>query len=197
MAVKAQTTPRYTLEIEAPANGSIRAATVLVIDADGKTRASDKANLVVAANRVKLSKSLARQLGEEDDAKWQKAVEAKWTELLDEQRRIREQAAAGSPEAASVETAHLLDMAPLAIRRPLALVAGRAYAAVWPVIQRAEHKAGAGAAIRRADDNRTSPRHRSGRWAAVRRCAVGQRQTAGRAGAERIFAGRVAPNAGA
>src|SRR5262249_53592958 len=42
---------RYTLIIEAPSNGRIRAATVRVIDADGNTRATDQANLAVAANR--------------------------------------------------------------------------------------------------------------------------------------------------
>src|SRR5262249_19840191 len=42
---------------------------------------------------------LARQLGDKDTDKWQKLIQEKWQQLLDEQQRIREQQAAGSPEA--------------------------------------------------------------------------------------------------
>jgi hypothetical protein len=91
---------KYTVDIEAPVNGRIRRSTVTVRDADGKNRASDAADLSADKERRRVARSLARQLGEKDTDKWQKLIEEKWQHLLDEQRRIREQQAAGSPEAA-------------------------------------------------------------------------------------------------
>jgi hypothetical protein len=93
------TATKYQLEIAASANGRIRKSTVIVRDKSGKARASDLGDLSSAKERRRIGKELARQLGEEDPKKWQDAVESKWIELLDEQRRIREQQAAGSPEA--------------------------------------------------------------------------------------------------
>jgi hypothetical protein len=127
---------RYTLEIEAPVNGRIRAATVIVRDAKGKTCASDQGNLSKAAERRRVGRELARQLGQDKEAaKWVKAVEDKWTEIIDKQNRIREQAAMGSPEAVDVERIELLDTAPPAIRRPLVLIDQHAYAASWLMSQ--------------------------------------------------------------
>jgi hypothetical protein len=132
----AATKKKYTLEIEAPANGRIRKATVIVRDADGKTLASDKADLSSASERRRVARELARQIGSKNAARWQKAIETKWSELMDQQRRIREQMEAGSPEAAAAEAVQLLDAIPLSIRRPLSLIDGHAYAAAWLPVQR-------------------------------------------------------------
>src|SRR5262245_60318721 len=103
----------YIIEIEAPVNGRLRAATVIVRDGEGKTRASDQANLSQAKERKRVGKELARQLGEEAQAeKWQKAVDNKWTEVLEQQRQFRKQMAAGSAEAVAVEATTLLDTTP-------------------------------------------------------------------------------------
>jgi hypothetical protein len=91
--------PRYTIEIAAPVNGRIRQSTVLAIDRNGKTWANDKGDLSKAAECRRVGRELARQLGEEDAAPIIEAIETKWKELLDQQRRLYEQAAAGSPEA--------------------------------------------------------------------------------------------------
>jgi hypothetical protein len=91
---------KYLLEIEAPANGRLRKATVIVRDAEGRTCASDKADLSDAGERRRVGRELARQLNDGDSERWTELVEEKWGAVLDEQRRIREQAAAGSPEAA-------------------------------------------------------------------------------------------------
>lgn len=128
--------PKYTLDIEAPANGRIRKATIIVRDAEGKTRASDQGTLSSAEERRRVSRELARQLGDEDSDKWHQLIEDKWSELLDEQRRCREQMATGSAESVAVETVQLLDSAPPILRRPLTLIDGRAYAAAWLNVQR-------------------------------------------------------------
>jgi hypothetical protein len=96
---------KFTVDIEAPVNGRIRRSTVTVRDADGKNRASDTADLSADKERRRVARSLARQLGDEDADKWQKLIEERWQHLLDEQRRIREQQAAGSPEAAPPDPA--------------------------------------------------------------------------------------------
>jgi hypothetical protein len=90
---------RYTLDIESPGNGRVGKATVLVRDPEGKTVGSDRANLSDATERRKLVRRLAAALGVDADALLKKLVTA-WNKVLDEQRRFREQAAAGSPEAA-------------------------------------------------------------------------------------------------
>jgi hypothetical protein len=123
-------TPRYTVEIEAPANGRVGKATVLARDAGGKTAHSDRANLSDAAERLKLAKRMAKKVGADPDGLLGQ-IEAAWHDALDERRRFQQQAEAGSPEAAAVATARLLDAAPPTIRRPLCLADGLAYAAAW------------------------------------------------------------------
>ncbi len=127
---------RYTIDIQATANGNIRAATVLAIDTKGTIRALDKGDLSKASERRRVGKELARQMGDDDCAKCQRAVENKWNELLDQDRRIREQQAAGSAEAVAVETVGMLDAEAKVIRRPLCLIDGMAYAAAWVNLQR-------------------------------------------------------------
>src|SRR5690349_10218615 len=122
--------PRYTLEIEATANGRVGKATVLAVDADGRTVHSDRANLIDDAERRKLVKRMADKLGVEAGPLLED-LERAWNDTLDQRRRFREQAEVGSAEAATLSTMHLLDAAPSTIRRPLCLVNGRAYAAAW------------------------------------------------------------------
>jgi hypothetical protein len=126
--------PRFTLEIEAPANGRVGKATVVARDGDGKTVDSDRATLTDASERAKLVKRMAAKLGV-DEGELLLQLELAWNETLDQRRRYQEQAQAGSPEAAPIATMQLLDEAPPAIRRPLCLVDGKAYAAAWTQVQ--------------------------------------------------------------
>jgi hypothetical protein len=140
--------PRFTLDIEASANGKVGKATVLARDAEGKTVDTDRANLTDAAERGKLAKRMADKLGVDEKALLRQ-LEAKWNQTLDDHRRFQEQVAAGSPEAAVLATAELLDLAPPTVRRPLCLVNGRAYAAAWvPVRHSVSQSIVAGAPVK-------------------------------------------------
>jgi hypothetical protein len=79
----AATRPRYTLEIEAPANGRVGRATVRVLDEEGKTVHTDRGDLMTATERRKLAKRMAEQLGI-DEAELLKQLEAVWNQTLDE-----------------------------------------------------------------------------------------------------------------
>jgi hypothetical protein len=122
--------PQLAIEIEAPSNGRVGKATVSVIGPGNKTLDTDKADLNCAAERQKVARRLAGRVGIGADALL-KTLEDKWHELRDSHRRVREQAEAGSPEAAPLGTTRLLDASPATISRPLCLVSGRAYAAAW------------------------------------------------------------------
>jgi hypothetical protein len=122
--------PKFTVEIEAPANGRVRKATVTVLDAEGKTATTDRADLLDSEERRRLAERLAKKLKTAPD-KLQALVEQSWNETLDRRRRVREQAAAGSAEAAAEVGFELLDSSPQTLSRPLCLVAGAAYAAAW------------------------------------------------------------------
>jgi hypothetical protein len=131
----AATKQKYRLEIEAPANGKVGKAVITALDHEGKVAATDKADLQAGNEREKVVKRLAKRLRVKPGP-LQQRLETVWHERLDEHRRFREQAAAGSPEAAAVELLELLDSAPQMIRRPLGLVGGRSYAAAWLSQQR-------------------------------------------------------------
>jgi hypothetical protein len=126
--------PRFTLEIETPANGRLGKSTVVALDKDRKVIHSDQANLTDARERGKLAKRMATKLGDKTE-KLLEQIERVWNQALAERRRFQEQAAAGSPEAAVLGTSQLLDAAPLTVRRPLCLIGGRAYAAAWVPLQ--------------------------------------------------------------
>jgi hypothetical protein len=129
----------FTLEIEAPANGKVGKAVVTALDTDRKVITTDTANLTSATERKGLAKRLAGKLARGAD-EVQAKVEAVWNDAVTQRRRMLEQAKAGSPEAVAVESIALLDSSPLAIRRPLALVGGAAYAAAWVSMQRTKSR---------------------------------------------------------
>lgn len=135
MTKKGQTLPSFTLDIRAECNGRIGKATVLALDGAGNILASDRGSLDEAAERRKVSRNLAKQL-KVDPALVLNQLQEKWNDGRTQQRRIQEQAAAGSPEAVAVERLELLDAVPPAIRRPLALIGPHSYAAAWLNAQR-------------------------------------------------------------
>jgi hypothetical protein len=98
--------PRYTVEIEAEANGRLQKSTVVARGADGKTLARDRANLSSDKECRGLVKNLARQLGEKDTKSLQEIVEEKYLELMDQHRKFREQQQAGSAEGAAERNGH-------------------------------------------------------------------------------------------
>jgi hypothetical protein len=124
---------RYRLEIAAVADqkiDKIGPATVLVLDADGCTVASDKGDLSRLKIRKSVARSLAEQLGEEDSEKWLDVLSAEWAKLLDKKR-----AAANGVGNAVVGSVEMLDEEPRLLRRPLSLIDGISYAATWPTIR--------------------------------------------------------------
>jgi hypothetical protein len=127
--------PPFTLEIEAPANGRVRKATVTVLDAEGNVMTTDRGDLQSEDERRKLASRLAKKL-QREPGELQGPLEEKWNETLTRHRRMREQAVGGSPEAAPQVTVELLDAQPEAVRRPLCLAAGHAYAATWLPVRR-------------------------------------------------------------
>src|SRR4051812_46526542 len=81
LSMAAATEPRYTLEIEAPANGRVGKATVVARDGDGKTVHTDRANLTDASEREKLVKRMAAKL-DVDEGELLKQLERVWNETL-------------------------------------------------------------------------------------------------------------------
>lgn len=124
----------YRMEIEAPANGRVGKATITLLDEAGKVCHTDKADLSSAPERQKVARRIAEAVGIKGTKRLQKLqtdLEQRWHDTIQERRRVREQAAAGSPEAASDIRAEIIDTMPLEIRRPLTLIGGRGYAAAW------------------------------------------------------------------
>ncbi len=93
-----KTPEKRTLEIEAPANGRLRTATVTVLDSGGNPCAGDTGNLSSARERRRIASELAKQLGEKKPDKWLKALEQEWANLKRQQRRLRQEAEAPPAE---------------------------------------------------------------------------------------------------
>jgi hypothetical protein len=91
--------PRYRLSIQVSANGRPGKAIITAVDANGHTLHTDKADLTDARERQKLAKRLAEAL-DADATELLDDLEREWNKLIDEHRRMREQAEKGSPEAA-------------------------------------------------------------------------------------------------
>ena len=130
MPRKKKPAPRFTLEIQTPANGKLGKTTVTARDAEGKVRFTDAANLTAAAEREKLVRRLAQRLGADAETV-RTDLERVWNETVENHQRLLAQAAAGSSESVAQVSFELLDCPPDALRRPLALVGGRGYAACW------------------------------------------------------------------
>jgi hypothetical protein len=127
--------PPYDIDIQAPANGRTKKATVRVFDGDKRVH-SDTVNLDDDAERRRLARRLAEKLPRGGNLeKWLARVEEEWNSVLDAYHRFKKQAEAGSPEAATVAKMELLDVSPRLISRPLCLVDGLAYAATWGPVQ--------------------------------------------------------------
>jgi len=134
---------KYKPDIKVEGNGRLRKATVRMMSKN-KTYASGKADLDNDKERDRLLRSLGEQLRKRDGAAWtderqeamQKDVIDTWYAMSDNDREQRRKAEEGHPDAAPEESVVLLDAAPPIIRRPLSLIGGRAYAAVWPVCRR-------------------------------------------------------------
>src|SRR4051794_24966335 len=77
--------PKYTLEIEASANGRVGKATVTALDKDGKVLLTDRGDLLSAPERDKLCQRMADRL-KVDPGRFQKALEAALNDTLTEHR---------------------------------------------------------------------------------------------------------------
>jgi hypothetical protein len=120
--------PRYRLEVEAPANGRVGKGTVTVLDAGGKVKLTDRADLQSAREREKLVGRLAAKL-DADPKALGADLDTAWHETLDRHRQAQAQASAAPAPAGPEVAAELLDEAPATISRPLCLVGEHAYAA--------------------------------------------------------------------
>jgi hypothetical protein len=150
--------PPFAVDILTEGNSRLRRSVVhfLHVETNAVLHA-DKVDLDDATKRKALCQRAAQKLGapcESVEAK----VEAAYLENLDKHRHQARQAAAGAPDVAAVETVELLDTQPHAIRRPLCLIAGRAYAAAWCQIRRvttqgASAPAGQPATVERTEDH--------------------------------------------
>jgi hypothetical protein len=89
----------HRLEIQTPSNGRLRKSTIVALDEKGESLGTHSADLISATERGKAAKDLAKVL-QEPAKKVRAMLEAAWNKIIDQDRRIREQAAAGSPEAA-------------------------------------------------------------------------------------------------
>jgi hypothetical protein len=94
--------PEFTLELEAPANGRLGKSKIIALDKERKTLCTDEADLMSAAGRNKAAAQLAKRL-KVGVAKVATKIDELWNDLHDQHRRLREQAAAGSAEAAPAE----------------------------------------------------------------------------------------------
>jgi hypothetical protein len=114
---------KFTLSVDVPVNGRMGKATIKVLNRDGTTKTTDRADLTSIVERRKAAQRLAEKL-DTDAAKLEAKIEAAWADALD---------APSSEEAlvADRPKVEILDASPDAIRRPLCLVDKHAYAAAW------------------------------------------------------------------
>ena len=91
--------PRYRIRLEAEVNGRYRCSTIYALAPDGNTvLATDRANLMKAAERSKSARRIAAELGE-DAAEVEARLNEAHTATINDYQRMKELAAAGSPEA--------------------------------------------------------------------------------------------------
>jgi hypothetical protein len=127
------TTPKYRLETDTHSNGRVGKTIVRVLDADDKVLLEDHFDLRSSRGRKKAARGLAAspKVPGADEDKFAEELERLWNDGANQRRQMKKQAEAGSPEAVPVVTVELLDAEPEAVRRPLCLAGGRAYAAAW------------------------------------------------------------------
>src|SRR5262245_33925433 len=139
----------WTLNIDAPVNGRVHRATIDLLGDDGAVLWQDKADMVSARGRAAFVKRLLEQLqrrgyvkgDEKAKGEVNQKVEDAWSKAVNRQRRQQvEQSARVAAGARDVRPpeAEILDSTPSAIRRPLCLVDGHAYAAAWLPVRRTE-----------------------------------------------------------
>jgi hypothetical protein len=124
----------FTINIEAPANGRIGTATVVVTDDDGSVRHTDKANLTADKERRRVAKAIADALGQEP-AHIRNELDAAWTKVYDARLNEKHRQAAAGQQPTNEICTEVLDDVPQLIQRPLCLVANRGYAATWLTVQ--------------------------------------------------------------
>jgi hypothetical protein len=117
----------YTLRLEAPVNGKVGTATFHFLDANGNTAHCDEAKVQSDQDRGRLIRRAAKKLGIPEET-LRPQVEGECNKFIDDARAQQENPPGTPPGAVKVD---LLDAAPDILRRPLGLVAGRAYAATW------------------------------------------------------------------
>jgi hypothetical protein len=92
--------PKYRLELETIQNGRMGKTTVHVLDADDKIIQSDHFDLRSGKGRTAAADALAAAVPGASARKFRKDLERLWNDSVNERRRMRQQAEAGSPEAA-------------------------------------------------------------------------------------------------
>jgi hypothetical protein len=83
-------TPRYSLRLQALANGQVSRATIFVLHGDGSTWFTHKEDLASLDGLAKAARLLAPRLGDEPEAV-QRHLEQLWTQLLDQHREQQAQ----------------------------------------------------------------------------------------------------------
>jgi hypothetical protein len=126
----------FSLEFEPPVNGRSHKTTVFVRDDARKVVTTDTVNMVSMQDRQKFYRRLSRLLGESEDAVTQKAEEG-WSAAVNQHIAQRANQDANAQTACGQVDVEILDTCPDAIRRPLCLAAGHAYAVTWLHVQRA------------------------------------------------------------
>jgi hypothetical protein len=126
--------PRYSFEVDLPANGRFRKATINVRNQNREIITTDKADMVSMEERRKLARRLAERLHIKADLVNGK-VESAWEAALAKHRQNQDDLNAARNGEADQMAVEILDTMPLAIRRPLCLIEGQAYAAAWVHVQ--------------------------------------------------------------
>jgi hypothetical protein len=119
----------FHLDIDVPANGRVRTATITALDdKDEQVLHQDQANLNQDKERRRITKRFAEVLHVEPDD-FRKRLEEAWNQLLGQRRRQKQDHDNGSPKAANQVEVVILDQLPRRVSRPLCLLDDHAYAA--------------------------------------------------------------------
>jgi hypothetical protein len=125
---------RFSYEIDAPVNERFRKATINVRNKKKEIVTTDTANMVSLEERAKLVRRLARRLDENADEVKGK-IESAWQQVLVERQNLEAEREEVRQSGSDAIVTEILDARPAAIRRPLCLIDGKAYAAAWLHVQ--------------------------------------------------------------